>query len=348
MPIEAFDPLRIMTDRPLKTPEIHESNDFYGHAAMVKRFLGLPPHYPIKAVLPHGSGYPGYIWKVDRDSVFPAIFTNSRHSCRLLRGKTPQVRFPIGPAIHYARSFRDLHQFKALKQSLGKVLLVFPPHSTHHVQSLFSWEWLANDARDQGQPFDTILVCVYWKDVSRDVLDQCHQVGLTCVSAGHIFDDIFLDRSRFLLELADAVLCYGQTSAVGYAMHLGKPVRIGVCKTRLVADEAIILRDTTIGCSKAHNGYYKLLVRALREWSPPDHPRNRRIVDFGWGFDDVRDRASLLRLTAIVEDVCALSREHPAPPAEVFMRQAKWYASHDKPHRADLIIRTLEQNGMLP
>ena len=46
-------PARLCCDRELSTSEIHESNDFYGQASVLKRYVGYPTSYALKAVLEH-------------------------------------------------------------------------------------------------------------------------------------------------------------------------------------------------------------------------------------------------------------------------------------------------------
>ena len=63
-------------DRPLKSTEIFQPNDFYGHASIIKRYVKLPENYQIKAAIEHGAGIGGNIWDDSRVLVYDltAIF----------------------------------------------------------------------------------------------------------------------------------------------------------------------------------------------------------------------------------------------------------------------------------
>ena len=52
-------------DRALATVEVHASNDFYGHATVLKEYAGLPPKRPLKAAIEHGAPVTDLIWQVD-------------------------------------------------------------------------------------------------------------------------------------------------------------------------------------------------------------------------------------------------------------------------------------------
>ena len=41
-------------DRLLVTDELHSSNDFYGHATILKKYAQIQPEYQIKAAIEHG------------------------------------------------------------------------------------------------------------------------------------------------------------------------------------------------------------------------------------------------------------------------------------------------------
>src|SRR5688572_23176995 len=64
-------------DRRLVTPEIHATNDYYGHAALLKRYASLPPRRPLKTVVEHGPFMDDFLWEQDLRSPFSIILCAS-------------------------------------------------------------------------------------------------------------------------------------------------------------------------------------------------------------------------------------------------------------------------------
>ncbi|MDI6735132.1 MAG: hypothetical protein QME42_02900 [bacterium] len=118
-------------DRPLTTSEIHKSNDYYGHATILKQYAKFPLQYQIKAVIEHGAFGGKYVEKSDIDSPLPAIFVFAPSRYVVFREKTDKALFSIGPMLNYVPHFLDAGALNLEKQKLGKNLLVFPLHSTH-------------------------------------------------------------------------------------------------------------------------------------------------------------------------------------------------------------------------
>ena len=83
-------------DRPLKSNEIFQPNDFYGHASILKKYVKLPENYQIKAAIEHGAGIGGNIWDQNIKNILPAIFTSSYYRSRILKNgsRLEQGRFP--------------------------------------------------------------------------------------------------------------------------------------------------------------------------------------------------------------------------------------------------------------
>ena len=68
-------PDKLCQDRELVTSEIHESNDFYGQASVLKRYAGLPLRYSLKAVLEHAPVVQDNMWQHDRGARLPINFS---------------------------------------------------------------------------------------------------------------------------------------------------------------------------------------------------------------------------------------------------------------------------------
>jgi len=197
-------------DRPLRTPEMHPSNDFYGNAFILKRYVGLPDTYSTKLAIAHAPAAPGTYWDVDLNAALPGYCVASEASRQAAKSARPDKEvFAIGPLIAYARPVWDPVQAAELKKRLGKSLLSFLPHSTHHVKCGYDLDRCLDVLEQNSQEFDSVTVSIYWKDYDEALMSRLSARGFYCVTAGHIYDKLFLDRLLSYMLLSDAVLCFG-------------------------------------------------------------------------------------------------------------------------------------------
>ncbi len=181
-------------DRPLITPEIHEPNDFYGQAAVLKKYAGFPDHYPLKAVLEHGLFFDDWMWDVDRSARLPLYFSISAHRARIQTRETGRASIPIGFGFLYAMStFRTIHGSEK-EMDIRRGTIVFPSHSTHHVKAVYDHEAYAGTLDALAERYKPITVCIYWKDFLLGYHSPYEKKGFRIVTAGHIFDPDFLYR----------------------------------------------------------------------------------------------------------------------------------------------------------
>ena len=95
-------PELLCADRVLRTSEIHKPNDFYGQAAVLKRYTGLPQGYALKGVLEHGPSLRDELWEQDRLAPLPMNLACSEDRANLFRTQTGKPSIPIGFGYLYA------------------------------------------------------------------------------------------------------------------------------------------------------------------------------------------------------------------------------------------------------
>ena len=221
--IESLNITQLAKDRELKTFEIHQPNDFYGHATIIKKFAGYPNGYQLKAAIEHGVYLKPEGWDIDWKSPLPSIFTFSTFRHQHLERHTNKRFFAIGPYIHYAKPFLSDEEAKKEHCRLGKNLLVFPAHSTHWVNAEYNIRQYCQQLEEIGKNFNTIRICLYWKDILNGAAKIYGQHGFECVTAGHIYDNQFLPRLRSIIESATITTSNEISTAIGYCITLGKP-----------------------------------------------------------------------------------------------------------------------------
>lgn len=129
----------------------------------------------------------------------------------------------LGVYIKYADSFYGKKRLLSLKKEFGRILLVIPSHTVLGINQEFDENSFLNEIDKVGYNFDTILVCVYWKDI----LEKKHNVyverGYKIVCAGYNGDPYFLSRLRDLFWLCDLSMSNQLGTHIGYSITLGRP-----------------------------------------------------------------------------------------------------------------------------
>lgn len=270
----------LVRDRHQRTPEVHPPSDFYGHAAALKRYAGLPAERPLAAVVEHGPPPAPYVWELDARAPFPTFLCAGEQQAELYkRRRHGGTAVPIGPMIHYAAPGPPPPRPR------GR-LLVFPAHSTHYVKSVYDAPAFARTLAGYRDRFSEITVCLYWKDALHGAAVPYRAEGFDVVSAGHMFDLGFLSRLRALLDGADVVASNQYGSYVPYAVALGRPVWLLQQDVELVGREKDLARDT-LGRDVFEDATREIR-RRFSEESDEVTDEQRTVLDPFCGFGHVR------------------------------------------------------------
>ena len=132
----------------------------------------------------------------------------------------------VGPYIHYADYILGEDELMKLKNSLGKVLLVFPQHSIAGVHMSYSSNPIIDCIKSIISEFDNVVMCFYWHDILMNKHVEYAKNGFKIVSAGHSNDIFFLDRLKTIFYLSDHVLTNSVGTHVGYSIFMNKPLKI--------------------------------------------------------------------------------------------------------------------------
>ena len=214
---------QLAQDRELTTVEMHISNDFYGHAAVLKEYIDAPVDYSLKAVIEHGVHLHADGWEIDLNSPLPSMITLSSNRHKYLNKQTKKKLYSLGPFIHYASPYLSDQDLEKQVRHLGNNLLVFPAHSTHWVDVVYNIHQYCEKIEQIGKDFDSIRICLYWKDILRGAAEIYSQYGFECVTAGHMYDKQFLPRLKSIIQSATITTSNQITTAIGYCISMGKP-----------------------------------------------------------------------------------------------------------------------------
>lgn len=300
----------LVVDRPLITSELHIPNDWYGHASVIKRYAGIESGYSIKGVIEHGIAFSGKVEQFEAHAPLPVAFVTSVPRMKALKAASQKTTFILGNYLAYTPYLSSLEELERERKRLGRTLLVMPAHSTHHIDALYDINAYCVALSELGKDFQTVQVCLYWKDVLRGMAEVYKAYGFEVVTAGHMYDTYFLPRLKSIIDSASVVTMNFIGSQVGYAVYLNKPVHylsIGSVKSKLAddGDPAVYIPDFE---EVARYPGQRMLIEQMKELRSDIPNELRQLVGEIWGFEHIRHPYELRELIYLAEELYNHSR----------------------------------------
>lgn len=239
-------------DRELVTNEIFPPNSFYGQDFVLKRYAQLPEDRPLYCVAPHGADLElTLIWAPEYKADLPVILGYSearRHAYRSISRK-----IVVPSASPYVYATRLLDQTSATPRE-GTIF--FLSHSTHHLIENEDVERIARSLEQVDERWQPLTVCVYWRDFLLGRHEPFLRRGFRIVSAGHIYDPLFLFRLHHLCSLhryssgnrvGSHVFCSVHSGCEHiYFKELGPPPPFGVGKGDKAQELMVVEPSSTL------------------------------------------------------------------------------------------------------
>lgn len=296
----------------VRTFEIHKGNEWYGAATILKQYAQADKNVSLKATLEHGFYPSDDIFVQDRKSKLPLMITMGDKRAAFLSKETGKKSLAIGPYICYAKKHFNSFGFNREKKRLGRNLLVFPLHSTGVSKAHYNKKRFCEKIREIAKDFDSIRICVYWKDVLHGASKYFQKQGFECVTAGYMLDPLFLPRLRSIIELSDYTVSLDVGTHVGYCVALNKPHYIigekhyyaGIDKEEL----AIHYRGERASC-------YKEILKAFSRYEKVITKEQYSIINRYWGLDRIRSQKELLSIFSEAEKL--YEETTPRGPEEI-------------------------------
>lgn len=278
-----------------------DNANFYGDYYVLSKYAGVPIiNFPNRALhIQHGMMYLVNSTELNRKSQH---YLNWSSYMRAEYEKVNPLcnRISIGAPFFYADSILSKDEVLSEKKRLGHNLLAFPMHSTHFVISEYNPKSFLELLKQQRQKFDSVRVCLYWKDIllGRDKIYR--NEGFECVCCGHLFDIFFLNRQKALFEIADATISNGIGSHLGYSIYMNKP-------TWLIRDE-IKFVDTILEEGAEANENASKSNQIIKEFDDVfgDNEKyiitevQKQFVDKYWGISDIKKPEEIRKLLEVV------------------------------------------------
>lgn len=200
----------------------NNTNALYSLSEVLKKYAGLPLTTRLQGVIEHGLYGSEAILGNDVAGMKKGVITMGEHRKLTLESLTNEPVYFVGPYIHYAPFLLSGEELEKEQGRLGRNLLVFPYHSFGDSEACYDMENFADYIADIGKSYDTIRICLHWKDILNGVHLFYRARGYECVTAGNAFDPYFLSRLKSIIECSAMTMSNGMGTHVGYCIHLGK------------------------------------------------------------------------------------------------------------------------------
>lgn len=222
--IEYYNGYDLSPDRPLVS--IDKTTDFYGHAFTLKKYAGYPVNQPLHCNIQHAFSRVKDVNVWENEQTYSCFLSQGYERSQWVFENLHKLTFAIGPNIYYVPDILSDHDFMQEKKRLGKSLLVYPLHSTHHLSCNYEIDKVISKLKELSHQYDTIRICSYWRDIQFEQIMRLEDEGFEITTAGHIYDPLFLHRHKLLLKLATDVCSVESVEGthVPYSIYFNRPV----------------------------------------------------------------------------------------------------------------------------
>lgn len=277
---------------------------------ILKEYCNFPLNKNIHALFEHGILFTDYCGATYRAHEYlPSIVASKFRVNVLKQQKHFNGAYTIGPYIHYAKPLLSHEELKIEKERLGKTLLVFPNHSIEGLVSDFNFESFCDEIKKISSNYDSVRICMYYKDVNLKRFEPYQKEGFEVVTAGHFNDYNFTRRLRSIIETSDMTMSNGIGSHLGYCIYLNKPHylcmlddvnHIGekngentelMVKHEQESQERIEKSDNVTKIKQVFADYNEKITQDQYE-----------IISYLWGFDEVKTPKELNKMFLEIEN----------------------------------------------
>jgi len=280
--------------------EILSSNDYYAHASTLKKYLKLKQKYQFKFIIEHGISVGSTIVELEKESPFRSAIVCSKPRANIWR-KEGYHSYSIGPYINYAKPLLTKKQYIREKTRLGNNLLVFPAHSTKDVSVLYNVNNFCKIIEKYAKKYDSVRVCLYWKDILMGIGKIYQSYGFECVTAGHILDYNFLSRLKSIIETSTETMSNDLGSYSGYSLFLGKP--------HFIIKQELSLRGRQSEIDISEEGRRSTIFNKMLSAFSQKHntitKKQLQLANYYYGFDKIKTKNELLKIVSLTEKLYA-------------------------------------------
>ena len=257
--------------------EIKDSN-YYGYVRAIKSYICDDK---VKINIEHGLYLNDSVSYYANYKTFNSICTFSDYRLQILKDHNiKKAMLAIGPYIHYAEPLLSFDTMQKLKNSLGRVLLYIPSHSTNlfnGTSPFFEKEVDIVEGLKKKYNYDTVMVCIYYRDFQyKECIEYYKSKGFKITTAGHQLDLNFAKRLKSIIMLSDMTVSNRVGTNLGFCIYLQKP--------HIVINNYEGKYDLT----KQGGRVGKEISDAFAEYSAHITDNQYNIINKYWGLDKIK------------------------------------------------------------
>ncbi|MDR2544341.1 MAG: hypothetical protein LBD03_02155 [Methanobrevibacter sp.] len=275
----------------------------YGLGKCLNKYCGFKEDYKIKAFFEHGIVFSSHLEGPIRIHESLPSIVSSNFRKQVIENYHNNGVYAIGPYIAYVDSLLSKEELINEKDRLDKNLLIFPAHSVKESKQKFDVENFCQKIKEMSKDYDSVRICLYWKDVTRGLGELYKQHDFEVVTAGYINDPLFLNRLRSIIECSTVIMSNNIGSHVGFAIYLKKPHYI-ISEEKI---EHVQSNDTTLINKLVNKTKFKLakriaentdheeinLMKQLLSKRNPDQKELFKLLNKYFGFNEVKSKEEL-------------------------------------------------------
>ena len=217
--------------------------------------------------------------------------------------------YAIGPHIAYAKHVYTRKKIVEEKKRLGKNLLVFPAHSIQGLDAKYDFEDFINEIKLIGKDFDSIRICLFWKDILEGKYKKYLDDEFELVTAGNFYDPLFLSRLKTIIETSTITMSNSLGTHLGYCIFMNKPHYI-------YSSEVKLEKSKTDG-EKISNHQYKFsqqfkeslendenindLIQEFSTYQETISKKQYELINFYWGIDQIKSKQEIRELIYLLD-----------------------------------------------
>lgn len=261
-----------------------QGNYCYGNWLAVKNAMGdsFDPHCMIE----HGVYFGRVV--LEKECTYPSIstiYTYSPYRKEVLNeyfnDSLGKEIVPVGPYVLFANHMMSERNRADLKKKWGKVLLVFPSHSSPEGKLAFDYNTWLKEIDERAKGFNTVVISIYWLDIFNGNYKHYLNKGYVLACCGNRFDPNFLSRQKDMISLADMTMSNDIGTHVGYSIALGRPHYIYHQKINMTYFENERTDTNDQGCNRKKE--YSILFDAFSLFRPTITDEQKNLIKYFWG-----------------------------------------------------------------
>lgn len=227
------------------------------------------------------------------------IITFSKERKNIILSKNNNIEVEvIGPYIFYASSYYTNLELESIKKKYGRILLVFPSHSLEEVVYNYNIDKFIEIINKLKKDYDSVFVCLYYADIKKEIYKRYIEENYTIVSAGHKYDEKFLERLKSIILLADYSISNFFGTHVIYSTTLNKPHTIfeqtlEIKKEKKYEDKKLEIYDVAKRKDKKIKEQLQIIKNNYSIYPNYNIEDQKKKLEYLFGFNEVKTKKEL-------------------------------------------------------